>query len=46
MSASTAYFVFLRRSAKNMAAKFKGRAKKVIYIVIAFIFIHRFSYIS
>ncbi len=26
MSASIAYFVFLRRSAKNMAAKFKGRA--------------------
>ncbi len=28
MSACIAYFVFLRRSAKNMAAKFKGRAKK------------------
>ncbi len=27
MSASIAYFVFLRRSEKNMAAKFKGRAK-------------------
>ncbi len=28
MTARIAYFVFLRRSAKNMAAKFKGRAKK------------------
>ncbi len=33
MTAHIAYYVFLRRSAKNMAAKFKGRAKKHAYFI-------------
>ncbi len=33
LTACIPYFVFMRRSAKNMAAKFKGRAKKYCYEV-------------
>ncbi len=37
MTAHIAYFVFLRRSAKNMAAKFKGRAL-ITRLQVIFIF--------
>ncbi len=35
MTARIADFVFLRRSAKNMAAKFKGRAKHIALISLS-----------
>ncbi len=33
ISACIAYFVILRRSAKNMATKFKGRANSVVVMI-------------